>query len=557
LPQEHATCIAAFFRKVAATGQRAQGAREMAPVSGDHHQGHWDWELDPLCDADGKVRYLCVTIRKIPLPARSLPLGKPPHIPPFSHDQTPPIQPRRVALIRALKETIQQAPHAEALGRLALALLKRHTFVQHLMLYGMDPQREHVMLLAAIHQDEQPCIPSSFDDDPVPTVEQARRQHVPCWFDQSEDGQKRIFIPLWYRGQCEGILMATVERNDPRNEETFTMLQASGPVLAEAFAYTRLHATIAQEQQRLSAVLDQLPGGVVLVEATTGLIRYANPAAAHLLGIAHARLIGAPLNAVAQQTSVSSIPQRAWNFALIQALAGETVTNQELVVTRSDGTRSILLSAAAPLRTNTGLIAEAVLVFQDITAQKHLEYQKNEFLAVANHELRTPLTVIVGFVELLQLSLSKQGDDPFRDYALTNMAKASEQMTHLIEEMLDAFRLGQTPLALYPAMHHLDELITRLVEPHRYMTSTHQIALTLEKSASGEPLRGWVDANRIEQALRNLLSNALKYSPQGSRVEVGMRPRPGPDTIVREVLIWVKDEGRGIAPEHVPHIFER
>src|SRR5437660_3344720 len=128
-----------------------------------------------------------------------------------------------------------------------------------------------------------------------------------------------------------------------------------------------------EERHRWAAILDQLPEGVLVVEATTSIIRYANAMAIQLLGLPAAEVVGVPLNQVS-----SAIPQQTsrfehftrWNFALIRALAGETVPNEEVLVNRPDGSQTIMLCSVSPIRITQGRITQAVIVFQDITAQK-------------------------------------------------------------------------------------------------------------------------------------------------------------------------------------------
>jgi len=170
-------------------------------------------------------------------------------------------------------------------------------------------------------------------------------------------------------------------------------LSACAPHLTEALAETWMHAALADERQRLRTVLDQLPEGVILVEAQSGKVSYANPAAAGLLGYALPHLVGAPLNQSAMMSPYRFPPAHQqsafrWNFALIHALWGKIIVNEEIVVSRPDGSEIVVLSSAAPIRASNGLITEAVMVFHDITAKKQLEQQKNEFFVVANHELR-------------------------------------------------------------------------------------------------------------------------------------------------------------------------
>ncbi|HLG63707.1 MAG TPA: ATP-binding protein [Ktedonosporobacter sp.] len=308
-----------------------------------------------------------------------------------------------------------------------------------------------------------------------------------------------------------------------------------------------------EERQRWAAILDQLPEGVLLVEATTSIIHYANAMAIQLLGLPASQLLGVPLNQVALAT-----PQQPrhfegfthWNFALIRALSGETVPNEEVLVNRPDGSQAVMFSSVSPIRTIQGRITEAVIVFQDITAQKTLEQQKQEFFVVAHHELRTPLTAILGFAELLQAVESDSGNQRRLD-ALERIQQEGVRLRVLLHELLDVSRLDHARLDIQQAPHDLLDLVQELVEKYRATVRTHHFRLTIQDASHLLQFIAWIDRLRIEQTLENLLSNAAKYSPAGRVIEMGLRRQE------EEALIWVRDQGHGIASHDLPRIFER
>jgi PAS domain S-box-containing protein len=220
-------------------------------------------------------------------------------------------------------------------------------------------------------------------------------------------------------------------------------LVGMGTHIAAALAHARLHATIEKERTRLRAVLDQLPEGILIAETSGGAISYANPAATQILGISTEEITRIPLHRHSWlrsgiETTREGRPLPPWNFIAIRALSGETFTGKEATVMQPDGRRIVTLASCAPLYSERGLMTGAVIVLQDVTAQKTLEQHKNEFFSIANHELRTPITVIQGFSEILQLRASQENSfDKLTLYALTNIVEQSHHLTHLIEEMLD------------------------------------------------------------------------------------------------------------------------
>jgi signal transduction histidine kinase len=318
----------------------------------------------------------------------------------------------------------------------------------------------------------------------------------------------------------------------------------------------------ANEQQLLHTVLDQMPVGVLLVESVAGKVDYANAVAAHLLGVPLSDLVGNVLkHAVSlsphQRSRLNPNLAVRWDFPLVHALWGKTITNQELFVTHPDRSEIVVRGSAAPIRRTDGLISGAVMVFQDITLLKRLEQQRNEFFAVASHELRTPLTIIKGFAELLQMSGTRREEEAMYQYAVTSMLQESEHLSQLVDELLDVSRLEQAKLQMKRSYQDLLTPLRELLNKHIHTAKTHQVFLTLQDLEPTDKLVGCFDSARIEQVMRNLISNAMKYSPAGSEIEVGVRPHRDIHGTLREVLIWVKDQGIGIEAGDLPHIFER
>jgi len=225
-------------------------------------------------------------------------------------------------------------------------------------------------------------------------------------------------------------------------------------------------------------------------------------------------------------------------------------------VVRSDGSKAVTLTSSAPLCTDQGIMTGAMIVFQDVTAQKTLEQHKNEFLTVANHELRTPITIIQGFAEILQLQTryaDQQPLDPLMQSALVNITEQSLQLTHLIEEMLDITRIEQSQFMLQRAPRNVFALLRQAIESQKITTRLHTLNLTLEELPPSKQLIGFIDEKRITQVFHNLIGNAIKYSPTAGCIEIGLRFLRDQN----QALIWVKDQGIGIAPEEIPLIFKR
>ncbi len=566
--------IAELFHRVMETGV-SNRIEEYAYSTGADGMRYWNWTLDPICE-QGQVCYVLLTLTEVTSQVVARQVAEETHAVQMQTHQ------QRLQHIETILLSVNSVSEPAVFAQALLHALDACFSPQVLALYDAHPEHETLSLLASQTDDslqqEAPLFPTliAYSHGSSPLVE-AMKAHAPLIKKKSLDRERSqdretesllalpdvqcvVYLPLWGK-RCEGVLVAAFTTEENVTDLLMPIFEECTPHLAEALAEARLRAAIADERQGLHTVLDQLPEGIVLVEARTGKVRYANSVAAHLLGYALPHLVGVPLNQSALRSpyGLSSQHQQSafhWNFALVDALWGKTVTNQEIVVPRPDGSEIVVLSSAAPIRTSRGLITEAVMVFQDITPMKQLEQQKNEFFAVANHELRTPLTSILGFAELLQIH-SAEDASTMQQYAISSIVQECDHLRRLMHELLDVSRLEHALLDLERGYHDLLAPLTQIVTKHRQITSTHRLDFTVEDLESTERLMGWFDLMRIEQMVNNLLGNAVKYSPPGSKIELGGSPRRSAQGIAQEVVIWVKDQGIGITARDLPHIFER
>ncbi|HZR44674.1 MAG TPA: ATP-binding protein [Ktedonobacteraceae bacterium] len=579
LPAVEHQSIIELFQRVAETGVSARREAYAFPTRTGETR-YWNWTLDPIAE-HGQVQHLLLTVTEGTAQVLARQIAQQVHTELAQmHEDLEQEQQRHEHLATILLSTHILA-EPKTFAQAVLHALDTCFSPQLLALYRTHPVHETLTLLAShshakFQQGIFPNLIASTSRHPyLEAMSQRtaliRRTARDTGIKQDEEWKKDpllsvpdigcvVYLPLWGK-RCEGILIAAFSSEEIVSELIVQTLAECAPYLAETLAAAQVHADLADERQRLHTVLDQLPEGIILVEARTGKVRYANAVAADLLGCALPGLVGAPLNqsALLSPYGLSKERQQAtfrWNFALINALWGKTVTNQEIAIPRRDRSEVIVLSSTAPIRASDGLITGAVMVLQDITALKHLERQKNEFFAVANHELRTPLTSILGFVELLQMSGFGETDARQRD-VITSIAHECDHLRRLIQELLDVSHLDYAQLNLKKSYQDVLSPLKEIVSNYAQVTSTHRLRFILEDLDPAATLMGWFDLLRIEQIVRNLLTNAVKYSPAGGEIEVGVRPQHDVQGTPQKVLIWVKDQGMGIAASDLPHIFER
>jgi signal transduction histidine kinase len=169
------------------------------------------------------------------------------------------------------------------------------------------------------------------------------------------------------------------------------------------------------------------------------------------------------------------------------------------------------------------------------------------FIGDASHELRTPITALKSFNELLQ---GPAADDPeARAEFLAESQAQIDRLEWVTRHLLDLSRLDAGLVTLDLAEHDAAELVEAAASAFRALAGEKAIALSIQPPPS--PVALYCDRARIELALCNLLDNALKFTPAGGRVEIGAEATEG------TVRLWVRDDGPGIEPGDLPHIFER
>jgi signal transduction histidine kinase len=156
----------------------------------------------------------------------------------------------------------------------------------------------------------------------------------------------------------------------------------------------------------------------------------------------------------------------------------------------------------------------------------------------------------------LRLQEDKNGDAMYQ-YAIESIVQECEHLGHMMQELLDVSRMDQVKLELKRRSCDLLALLKGAVARHNSTTKSHDITFLPDGLAEQEKVMGFVDSVRIEQVINNLLTNAIKYSPNGGQIEVHVSPRRNDQDKIEELSVMVKDEGIGIAARDLPHIFER
>ncbi|HEY8359567.1 MAG TPA: ATP-binding protein [Ramlibacter sp.] len=313
-----------------------------------------------------------------------------------------------------------------------------------------------------------------------------------------------------------------------------------------------------QERQRLDAVLEAAPVGIVVADAA-GRIVQANAENRKLWGAPH----------VLWQTVDHERRWRGWwadgsdrtgrelqphEWALPRALASEESPRQVIEIAPLDAPqqRRIILNSGAAVRDAAGVIVGAVATQMDITertraesALRDADRRKDEFLAMLAHELRNPLAPITSAAHIL--SSSRIDAQRAAQFAAI-ISRQARHMTALIDDLLDVSRVTRGLTVLNKEPVDLKGVISTAVEQARPLLEKHRHALSLHLSSAPSQVLG--DRERLVQVVANLLNNAAKYTPDGGSIQVSL------ETSAEVLTVAVRDTGVGMSRELIEQAFE-
>jgi two-component system phosphate regulon sensor histidine kinase PhoR len=277
--------------------------------------------------------------------------------------------------------------------------------------------------------------------------------------------------------------------------------------------------------------------GVIALDGEGRLISI-NQSAAEMLELDAQRAVGRALPEVSRNVLLERLARRV--------LDGEEPLEGEIVL--HNGRERYVAASGTLLRDAEGRRIGALIVLDEITQVRQLQSVRRHFVANVSHELRTPITAIRGFIETLREGAV---DDPERAARfLQIVSDQAQRLSKIIEDLLALSRIEQESdqEAVSRVRTCLADVLHAAARDCEVQAAERNVAVQIDCPDS---LTASVSPHLLEQAVANLLDNAIKYSDEGAGVEVRARTEEG------DVLIDVRDRGCGIPPEHLPRIFER
>lgn len=296
--------------------------------------------------------------------------------------------------------------------------------------------------------------------------------------------------------------------------------------------------TITKQNRQEQTILSSMIEGVVAVDANQRIIS-ANEAAIAHLGIRGWQIDGRNLQEAVRNNDLHRM--------VGNALQGQKPELGDVELERA-GQRCTLYVHVTPLTENDGTRIGVLIVFHDVTRLRQVETIRRDFVANVSHELKTPITSIKGFVETLQEGAIS---DPKRaSHFLKIIRRQVDRLTAIIDDLLSLSRIEQESEGeqMEMSLCRLHEILQATVNDSAVHAREHGIQVDMD---CPEDIEVNVNPRLLEQAVTNLLDNAIKYSGKDAPVHLrGFRQNGG-------VTIEVADDGPGIEPEHIPRLFER
>jgi two-component system, chemotaxis family, CheB/CheR fusion protein len=309
---------------------------------------------------------------------------------------------------------------------------------------------------------------------------------------------------------------------------------------------------LAEREARIRLLLESTAEGIIGV-GPDGLCTFVNPSCVRSLGYRSADdLIGRHIHTLIHPHTGEGASHSEKECPFYSVLfTGEGTHSDAETLIRADGSAFVSEYWSYPIRRDSQVVG-AVVTFLDVTNRKRAEEEirtaarrREEFLAMLSHELRNPLAAVLSAARVMRAKNAKQESI---DKARQIVERQSHHMARLLDDLLDVSRITRGGIELRKEDLDLRDVIRGAIEALTPVLEERQVRLRTQLPETDVPVRG--DAARMQQVVLNLLSNAARYSPLGSPIDLNV-------TIEGDsVFLRVKDQGRGISPSMISDIFE-
>ena len=312
-----------------------------------------------------------------------------------------------------------------------------------------------------------------------------------------------------------------------------------GLALENIFARQQeLELQIAGRESGTQTILGAMEDGLLVVDARSR-VTLMNPTFQKLFELRDPA-VGVPLVEAVRHATLDQLVAET-------LLTGEAMRSElSLADSRTHSERHVEVSAV-PIKNADDEVTGTVVLFHDITELKQLDQIRRDFVANVSHELRTPLSILRGYIEVLFDEPQTSREELTR--ILSIMERHSKRLQLLVDDLLSLAQLESSHAELEISVVRMDELFNNLIRDWKEKLTGKNLKVIVDLPSETSVLRA--DGTRLEEALHNLLDNAVKFSPDNGQIRL-IGTRGGSN-----VVLSVADNGIGISKEHLPRIFER
>ena len=355
--------------------------------------------------------------------------------------------------------------------------------------------------------------------------------------------------PIRHQGVDIGYLfLAGKESGGKFTGEDVELLGLVALQAGAAIANVRTQSAAQRLRADMEALIDTAPVGVLILDAGTGDVLSLNREGRRV--VEELRIPGHRAEHLLKVLTCRRADGREVNFAETPVTRemrnAETVRAEELVVSVPDGRKLTMLVNATPIRSAAGTVVSMIITVQDLAPIQELERLRAEFLSMVSHELRAPLTSIKGSADTL-LEASEDLDPAEMHEFFRIIVDQADHMRGLVSDLLDAGRIESGTLSVSPEPSDMAGLVDRA--RNTFLSGGGRHTVLIDMPPDLPPVMA--DRRRIVQVMNNLFSNAARHAPGSSPIRV---------TALRDgvhVAVSVSDEGRGVPPERLPHLFQK